>query len=68
MQDIPIDTLFSKTGSAYKLVILTARRAIELSDGASPLVKVRAADQKPMNIAIQEILEGRISYKIKGDK
>jgi len=68
MQDIPIDTLFNKTGSAYKLVILTARRAIELSEGASPLVKIRLADQKPMNIAIQEILEGRISYKIKGDK
>ena len=68
MQDIPIDTLFNKIGSAYKLVILTARRAIELSDGASPLVKARPAGQKPMNTAIQEVLDGRISYKIKGDK
>lgn len=68
MQDIPIDTLFNKTGSAYKLVILTARRAIELSDGAAPLIKTKPADQKPMNIAIQEILGGKISYKIKGDK
>ena len=67
MQDIPIDTLFNKTGSAYKLVILTARRAIELSDGASPLVKM-GPQTKPMNTAIQEILDGKISYKIKGDK
>lgn len=68
MQDIPIDTLYNKTGSAYKLVILTARRAIELSDGATPLVKTGPAGQKPMSVAIQEILDGKISYKIKGDK
>ena len=58
------DELVKKTKSVYKLVILAARRAVELSEGGQPLVSVTPED-KPGNIALKEILEGRISLKIK---
>lgn len=67
MQDIPIDELLKKTGSVYKLVILAARRAIELSEGAAKLVDANP-DSKVPSIALKEILEGRISYKVKEKK
>ena len=64
MQSIGIDKLIDKVGSAYKLVIMTARRAIELSEGAAKLVDV-PLDQKTINTALQEIIEGKVTYKIK---
>jgi DNA-directed RNA polymerase subunit omega len=64
MSYIAIDNLRDKTKSAYKLVILAARRAIDLSDGASPLVEPRPGE-KPVNIALREILDNKISFKIK---
>ena len=67
MQDAPVDELFNKIGSMYKLVLIASTRAIELSEGANPMVKPRP-DEKSINIALDEILEGKISYKIKGDK
>lgn len=67
MQSVPINELFNKTGSVYKLVVLAAMRAIELNDGAAKLVEARP-DEKPGNIALHEILEGKVSYKVKGEK
>ncbi len=67
MQRKAIDSLLGKTGSLYKLVVLTAMRAGELSDGAANLVGARP-DAKPINVALQEIQEGKISYKIKEKK
>lgn len=58
-----IAELLNRTGSTYKLVILASRRAIELSEGAAKLVET--PDTKATNIAIQEISEGKITYKIK---
>lgn len=66
-QDIAIDSLLNKTGSTYKLVILAALRAIELGEGAAKLVDA-SPDSKPTNIALKEIIEGKISYKVKGEK
>lgn len=60
---IGIDTLVNKVGSTYKLVIITARRAIELSEGAAKLVNA-PLDQKVINVALQEIAEGKVSYKV----
>ena len=67
MQDLPVDSLLNKVGSAYKLVILASRRAIELSEGATKLVEA-PLDAHVTNIALKEILEGKISYKIKEKK
>lgn len=67
MRDIPIDRLFDKTGSIYKLVNLTALRAIDLGGGANSLVDA-APNERPINVAIEEILEGKVSYKEKEAK
>jgi DNA-directed RNA polymerase subunit omega len=67
MQDIDRDDLLDKTKSVYKLVTLASLRAIELSDGAAKLVDA-PLDMKPLNIALKEILEGRIEYKEKDKK
>jgi len=67
MQDIAIDSLLGKTGSMYKLVILAALRAIDLSEGAAKLVDA-SPDSKATNIALKEIIEGKILYKVKGEK
>ncbi len=64
MQDVPIDKLIEKTGSAYKLVILAARRAIELNEGAAKLVETDS-DVKSASVALKEIAEGKITYKAK---
>ena len=67
MRDISLDELLKKTGSMYKLVILAARRAIELGDGAAKLVDT-PQDTKIGDIALIEIAEGKISYKVKGEE
>jgi len=67
MQDAPIDKLLDKVHSIYKLVILASRRAIELADGGQKLVDA-PADAKPAHIALDEIMAGKIEYKIKGEK
>ncbi|RPI98152.1 MAG: DNA-directed RNA polymerase subunit omega [Spirochaetales bacterium] len=60
--DIAVDQLINKVGSLYKLVVLASRRAIELGEGAAKLVDV-AKDVKPFNVALKEILDGKITYK-----
>jgi DNA-directed RNA polymerase omega subunit len=67
MHKVDIAHLFNQTGSSYKLVILASRRAIELSEGAAKLIDV-PPNAKPMNVAIEEISQGKISYKINPEK
>ena len=67
MHKVDIAHLFSQTGSSYKLVVLAARRAIELSEGAANLIDAPAG-AKPMNVAIEEISEGKITFKADADK
>ncbi len=55
----PIAELVKKTGSRYSLVIETARRARQLSQGAEPLAK--ADNNKEISVAINEIYEGKIN-------
>lgn len=64
MQKVDIAHLFKQTGSIYKLVVLASARAIELSEGAAKLVDAPLT-AKPMNVAIQEIAEGKVTYKVK---
>ena len=67
MNNIDMEHLLNKTGSFYKLVVLASRRAIELSEGAANLVDA-PPQAKAMNVAIKEIAEGKISYKVDADK
>lgn len=51
-----------KTGdSRYTLVMLTAKRARQIVDGSEPLVETES--NKPVTIAIEEIVAGKVKYK-----
>jgi len=67
MQAPAIDKLLDKIHSIYKLVIIASRRTIELADGAQKLVDA-PADFKPANIAIKEIMEEKVTYKVREAK
>ncbi|MEA3328456.1 MAG: DNA-directed RNA polymerase subunit omega [Candidatus Omnitrophota bacterium] len=62
MAYIPVDELMKNIDSIFKLTILSARRAAELNNGMPKLVE--AESKKPAIIALQEIAQGKISYKV----
>ena len=47
--------------SRYTLVMLTAKRARKIIDGAESLVETNS--KKPVSIALQDVIEGKITYK-----
>ncbi len=62
MSDVTSEKALSMVGNAFILTILLSERAKELRQGAKPLV---ATDSRnPHDIALQEICEGKISYKL----
>jgi DNA-directed RNA polymerase subunit omega len=61
MAQVPIEELLKRCGSIYRLVILAAKRAKELADGAPPLVET--PHHKVTSIALDEILQGKVLYK-----
>lgn len=59
-----MEILVDKThGSVYKLVILAAKRGLEIAEGAPKLV-VAASSVKPSTVALQEIADGKVVYKL----
>ncbi len=62
MTEMPIEDLIKQTGSIFKLVILAAKRTTELTEGYKP--KVDATNKKLAAVALQEIAEGKIEFKI----
>lgn len=63
MTQVAIEGLLKQCGSVYKLVILAAKRAKEIADGAPPLVETE--QRKVTSIALEEILQGRVLYQVK---
>ena len=61
MTQVAIEELLKQCGSVYKLVILAARRAKEIAEGAPPLVET--GQRKATSIALEEILQGRVLYQ-----
>ena len=60
MSYVPLENLIDKSqGSMFKLVILVARRALELAEGAPKLLDA-PAEIKVTTLAMQEIAEGKI--------
>ena len=57
----PITELVKKTGSRYTLVIETAKRARQLSQGAIPLTDVKS--NKDVTVAVNELYEGKIAFE-----
>ncbi len=52
--------LAKRGDSRYTLVMLTAKRARKIIEGNEPLVET--SSKKPVSIALQEVLEGKITY------
>lgn len=60
---VALERLLNKTGSSiYKLVILAARRALEIAEGQPKPVEAESS-MKPSSIALHEISQGKIGYK-----
>jgi len=55
-----LSSLLEKVDSRYTLVVATAKRARQLSDGAHKLT--RCASEKPVTVALNEINEDKITY------
>jgi len=47
--------------SKYTLVLLAAKRARSIIDGSDPLIETDSS--KPVTIAIEEILDGKVTYE-----
>jgi len=62
MSYMPREGIFRKGGSIYKTTILAARRAVELNSGAKKLIE--SGSKKFSTIALEEIIQGKITYKI----
>ena len=58
------DLLKNTDGSVYKLVIVAARRALELGSGSAKLIEADP-NAKLTSIALREIREKKIGYKTK---
>ncbi len=61
---VSMETLLEKTGSTYKLVILAARRALELSEGSPKLIETNSKS-KPALTALEEIAKGKVTIRPK---
>ena len=62
---IPLENLYSKTHSMYKLVVLASMRALELNAGAAKLTLDEKKDV--LQTALLEIVEGKITYAQAGE-
>lgn len=63
MAYVPMENLLGRTESIYKLVILAAKRAIELNQGAGRLSETTGPNEKVSTVALKEIEEGKIMLK-----
>lgn len=65
MSTISVEQFDDKIDSLYRLVILAARRASQISKPDSrPLVPVRS--KKPTIVALEEVLHGKVKARIGG--
>ncbi|WP_353093950.1 DNA-directed RNA polymerase subunit omega [Tissierella praeacuta] len=52
--------LAERGDSRYTLVMLTAKRARKIIEGAEPLLET--SSKKPVSIALEEVVNGKITY------
>lgn len=55
------DKIDKQVDSHFALVVLAAKRAKQLKEGALPLLKTRSANA--LTIALEEIAEGKLNYR-----
>jgi len=61
MANVAIEDLLKRCNSVYRLVILAAKRAKEVAEGAPPLIETH--QHKVTTVALDEILRGKVLYK-----
>jgi len=63
MNYVPLEKVLDKTDySIYKLVVLAAKRALEIAEGQPKLVEADPS-VKPSTLALMELAEGKVIYK-----
>ncbi len=58
----PLEALLDRVSNKYALVIVAAKRARQLKDGALPMVDVDTGN--PVTVALEEIAAGKIRYEM----
>ena len=66
MQLVPVELMEKLYGTRYGLVVLAAKRVMELREGAAPLIETDA--RNPLTIALLEIAAGKIYPKLPEEK
>jgi DNA-directed RNA polymerase subunit omega len=60
MRQPSIDKLTDRLDSKYGLVVATAKRAREITNGGKPTVDIPGDNVKPVSIALEEIARGKL--------
>ncbi|HAM58178.1 MAG: DNA-directed RNA polymerase subunit omega [Candidatus Rokubacteria bacterium GWC2_70_24] len=60
-----LEKSLNKVSNRYLLVVLAAKRARQLNRGAAPQVETK--HKKPTSIALEEVAEGKVGYRLKED-
>ena len=61
------NTQTPEVDSKYRLIILAAKRSKQLQRGAQPRIEIDPQKHKPTRIALEEVIRGRVHFKIKED-
>lgn len=56
-----LDVLMNHVDSKYTLVVATAKRAREITEGSAKMVE--ADSYKPVSLALEEIAKNKIAYE-----
>ena len=60
-----LEKSLNKVSNRYLLVVLAAKRSRQLNRGAAPQVETK--HKKPTSIALEEVAEGKVGYRLKED-
>ena len=58
----PLEVLLDRVQNKYALVIVAAKRARQLKEGAMPMVDIDSGN--PVTIALEEIAAGKIRFEM----
>ncbi len=58
----PLEALLGRVENKYALVIVAAKRARQLKEGALPMVEVDSGN--PVTVALEEIAAGKIRFEL----
>jgi len=53
--------------SKYRLIILAAKRSKQLQRGARPRIDIDALKHKNTRVALEEVMRGRVNFKVNKD-